>query len=46
MWRSGESFAHIGKMLQMSTLRVRQMIHRYYCSVKHPKGALWPQALI
>ncbi len=37
MWRSGESFAEIARMLQMSPLRVRQMIHRYSWTLKQPK---------
>ena len=37
MWRSGESFADIAKVLQLSPLKVRQMIHRYTWTLKHPK---------
>ena len=37
MWRSGESFTDIAKVLQLSPLKVRQMIHRYSWALKHPK---------
>ena len=36
MWQAGKSFAEIGEMLQVSTVRVRQMVHRYAWTLRHP----------
>ena len=36
MWQAGKSFAEIGEVLQISTGRVRQMVHRYAWTLRHP----------
>lgn len=35
LWKAGKSFAEIGKMLQISSVRARQMIHRYAWILRH-----------
>ncbi len=35
MRQAGKSFAEIGEMLQVSTARVRQMVHRYAWTLRH-----------
>ncbi len=37
MWQAGKSFAEIGEMLQISPVRVRQMVHRYAWTLRHPE---------
>jgi DNA-binding CsgD family transcriptional regulator len=37
MWQAGKSIAEIGEMLQVSTARVRQMVHRYAWTLRHPE---------
>lgn len=37
MWQAGKSFAEIGETLQVSPVRVRQMVHRYAWTLRHPK---------
>jgi hypothetical protein len=38
MWRAGKRAAEIGEMLQVSTARVRQLIHRQAWAMRHPAG--------
>jgi DNA-binding CsgD family transcriptional regulator len=35
MWQAGKSFAEIGTMLQISPVRVRQMVHRHAWGLRH-----------
>jgi len=37
LWQAGKSFVEIGEMLQISTVRVRQMVHRYAWTLRHPE---------
>ncbi len=37
MWQAGTGFAAISQQLQVSTFRVRQMVHRYGWILRHSK---------
>lgn len=36
MWRAGKRAAEIGERLQVSTARVRQLVHRHAWTLRHP----------